>query len=460
MLLVVNLFVFHCEALSPTYGTDSLNRSSFPVGFVFGAASSAYQVEGAAYEGDKIEDGSNGNVAVDSYHRYKEDVAIMKDMGLDAYRFSISWSRVLPRVQPFVTLFHWDLPQALEDEYGGFLDPQIVVHYGDYADLCFREFGDRVKYWITLNEPWTYSIGGYENGLFAPGRCSWQQQNCTGGNSSTEPYLVAHHQLLAHAAVARLYKQKYQATQEGKVGITLVTRWLVPLSDSTPDHNAALRALDFMFGWFMDPLTTGDYPYSMQSLVGNRLPKFTDEQSKMLNGSFDFLGLNYYSASYAAHAADQPSNRVNVTYTTDSQVSLTADRNGVAIGEKGASDWLYVYPRGLWDLLLHIKRNYNNPLIYITENGIDEVNNLTLSLDEALVDNQRIYYYHHHLFFLLRAIREEVNVKGFLAWSLMDNFEWNSGYTVRFGLTYVDYNDGLRRYPKLSAKWFKNFLQK
>ncbi|XP_058200009.1 beta-glucosidase 12-like isoform X3 [Rhododendron vialii] len=475
MLIVVNLFVFHCEALSPTYGTDSLNRSSFPVGFVFGAASSAYQVEGAANEGgkgpsiwdcftkiypNKIKDGSNGNVAVDSYHRYKEDVAIMKDMGLDAYRFSIAWSRVLPRLEPFVTLFHWDLPQALEDEYGGFLDPQIVVHYRDYADLCFREFGDRVKYWITLNEPWTYSIGGYENGLFAPGRCSWQQQNCTGGNSSTEPYLVTHHQLLAHAAVARLYKQKYQATQEGKVGITLVTRWMVPLSDSTPDHNAVLRALDFMFGWFMDPLTTGDYPYSIQSLVGNRLPKFTDEQSKMLNGSFDFLGLNYYSASYAAHVPDQPSNRVNVTYTTDSQVRLTTDRNGVAIGEKGASDWLYVYPRGLWDLLLHIKRNYNNPLIYITENGIDEVNNSTLSLDEALVDNQRIYYYHHHLSFLLRAIKEEVNVKGFLAWSLMDNFEWYSGYTVRFGLTYVDYNDGLRRYPKLSAKWFKNFLQK
>ncbi|XP_058200013.1 beta-glucosidase 13-like isoform X7 [Rhododendron vialii] len=418
MLIVVNLFVFHCEALSPTYGTDSLNRSSFPVGFVFGAASSAYQVEGAANEGGK------GPSIWDCF------------------------TKIYPSLEPFVTLFHWDLPQALEDEYGGFLDPQIV------------EFGDRVKYWITLNEPWTYSIGGYENGLFAPGRCSWQQQNCTGGNSSTEPYLVTHHQLLAHAAVARLYKQKYQATQEGKVGITLVTRWMVPLSDSTPDHNAVLRALDFMFGWFMDPLTTGDYPYSIQSLVGNRLPKFTDEQSKMLNGSFDFLGLNYYSASYAAHVPDQPSNRVNVTYTTDSQVRLTTDRNGVAIGEKGASDWLYVYPRGLWDLLLHIKRNYNNPLIYITENGIDEVNNSTLSLDEALVDNQRIYYYHHHLSFLLRAIKEEVNVKGFLAWSLMDNFEWYSGYTVRFGLTYVDYNDGLRRYPKLSAKWFKNFLQK
>ncbi|GFZ18207.1 beta glucosidase 15 [Actinidia rufa] len=501
VLVVVNTVVFSSEALSLNYGIGSLNRSSFPAGFIFGAASAAYQVEGGANEGGKgpsiwdtythkypgkIADHSNGDVALDAYHRYKEDVGIIRDMGLDAYRFSISWPRILPRgnlsggvnqegiryynnlinelvandIEPFVTLFHWDLPQALEDEYGGFLSPQVVVDFRDYADLCFREFGDRVKYWITLNEPWSFSSGGYDFGLLAPGRCSsWLQRNCTGGDSGIEPYLVAHNQLLAHAAVSRLYKQNYQASQKGKIGITLETRWMVPLSNATQDQNAVLRALDFRFGWFMDPLTTGDYPRTMRSLVTSRLPKFTREQSRMVNGSFDFLGLNYYTAEYAAHAPNS-SNGVNMSYSTDSQVYQTTYRNGIPIGEKAASDWLYIYPRGIWDLLLHIKRNYNNPVIYITENGVDEVNNATLSLDDALVDNQRINYYHDHLSFLRRAIEDKVNVKGFLAWSLMDNFEWALGYTVRFGLTFVDYNDRLKRYPKLSARWYKNFLQK
>ncbi|RVX13055.1 Cyanogenic beta-glucosidase [Vitis vinifera] len=186
---------------------------------------------------EKIKDHSNGDVTIDAYHRYKEDVGIMKGMSLDAYRFSISWSRILPNgklsggvskegiayynnlinellangLQPFITLFHWDLPQALEDEYGGFLSPLIVDDFQDYAEHCFKEFGDRVKHWITLNEPWSYSNGGYVTGNLAPGRCSeWQKLNCTGGDSGTEPYLASHYQLLAHAAAVQFYKKKYQ----------------------------------------------------------------------------------------------------------------------------------------------------------------------------------------------------------------------------------------------------------
>ncbi|XP_073156417.1 beta-glucosidase 12-like [Henckelia pumila] len=410
---------------------------------------------------------------------------MVKEMGLDAYRFSISWARLLPSgkisggineqgveyynnvinelinkgVEPFVTLFHWDLPQTLEDQYGGFLSPQIVNDFVDYSELCFKRYGDRIKNWITFNEPYTYVTGGYVRGEMAPGRCSsWQNLNCTAGDSAVEPYLVAHHQLLSHAAAVKKYKQKYQESQKGKIGITLVAQWVIPFSSEIIQRQAAARALDFSLGWFMEPLTKGDYPNSMKSLVKGRLPTFSKEESVlMLNGSFDFLGLNYYTTYYARNVAH--TNATNPSYITDSQTQTTPERNEVLIGPKGASNWLYVYPRGIQEVLLYVQRTYNNPPIYITENGIDEPNNSTLSLDQALVDNMRIDYYFRHLSFVQRAIKKGVDVKGFFAWALMDNFEWSSGYSVRFGLCYVDYNDGLKRYTKLSATWFRNFLQ-
>ncbi|XP_073010429.1 beta-glucosidase 24-like [Typha latifolia] len=475
-----------------------LRRSAFPAGFVFGTASSAYQYEGAAREDgrgpsiwdtfthkhpEKIANGSNGDVAIDSYHRYKEDVAIMNDMGLNAYRFSISWSRILPNgslnggvnkdgieyynklidelvskgLQPFVTLFHWDSPQGLEDQYGGFLSHLIVDDFHDYAEVCFREFGDRVKNWITFNEPWSFSYGGYAIGILAPGRCSpWDRPNCSSGDSGQEPYIVGHNQLLAHATTVALYKDKYKATQKGKIGITLVTDWMIPYSDSKPDRDSAKRALDFMYGWFMDPLTKGDYPTNMRTIVGDRLPKFTKQQSKMVKGSFDFIGLNYYTARYV-HALPI-SNRVNKSYNTDSLTNKTVERNGIPIGPKAGSTWLYIYPKGIRDLLRYTKTTYNNPIIYITENGVDEIND-ELSLREALKDNFRIEFYKQHLSYVQRAIREGVNVRGYFAWSLLDNFEWMDGYTVRFGINYVDYKDGLKRYPKTSSLWFQKFLK-
>ncbi|CAL0323878.1 unnamed protein product [Lupinus luteus] len=479
--------------------STSINRNSFPEGFVFGTASASYQYEGAAdVDGrgpsiwdsfthnypDKIQDRSNGDIAVDQYHRYKEDVNIMKDMNMDAYRFSISWSRILPKgkisggvnkeginyynnlinevlakgLQPFVTIFHWDLPQALEEEYGGFLSPSIVNDFEDYAELCFKEFGDRVKHWITLNEPWTFSQNGYALGVFAPGRCSaWQNQNCTGGDSATEPYIVSHHMLLAHAAAVNVYRTKYQTSQKGLIGITLIADWFLPLTDTKLDQQAAQRALDFMFGWYMEPLTKGSYPKSMQSLVKNRLPKFSSDQIKLLIGSFDFIGLNYYTSSYAANAP--PSSGLRPNYLTDSHVNLLNERNGTSIGPTAASFWLYVYPRGILDVLLYIKHKYNNPVIYITENGVDELDDPNLSLEEALNDTYRIDYHYQHLYYLQIAIKNGVNVKGYFTWSLMDNFNWDSGYTMRFGIYFVDYKNGLKRHPKLSAHWFKNSLQ-
>ncbi|CAL5043024.1 unnamed protein product [Urochloa decumbens] len=479
---------------------ENISRSQFPKGFLFGTASSAYQYEGAVKEGgrgpsiwdtyththpDKIANGSNGDIAIDSYHRYQEDVKIMKDIGFNAYRFSISWTRILPNgklsggvnmegikyynnllnklnsegIEPFVTLFHWDSPQALEKQYGGFLSQHIVEDFRNYANICFREFGHRVKNWVTFNEPWSFSIGGYGSGILAPGRCSpWENSGCSMGDSGREPYIVAHNQLLAHAAAVQVYRDRYQTKQKGKIGITLVSNWMIPYSSSKQDKDAAKRALEFMYGWFMDPLTKGDYPLSMRTLVGNRLPGFTKEQTEAVNGSFDFIGLNYYTARYTQNT--KYSNNGNKSYNTDSLTNQTVERHGTAIGPKAGSPWLYIYPKGIEELLLYTKKTYNNPTIYITENGVDEINNENLPLQEALVDNTRIEFYQQHLFHIQRALKEGADVRGYFAWSLFDNFEWMDGYTVRFGINYINYKDGLKRYPKHSSKWFQDFLHK
>ncbi|CAD5172724.1 unnamed protein product [Musa acuminata subsp. malaccensis] len=499
------LFVLLLVAAPPADAVEQkavifFNRSNFQSTFVFGAASSAYQYEGAAAEGGKgpsiwdtfthmhpevIADRSNGDVAVDSYHRYKEDISFLKYMGMDAYRFSISWPRILPSgslsggvnmegiryynnlindlrangvwMKPFVTLFHWDLPQELESRYQGFLSPAIVDDYRDYAEICFKEFGDRVKHWITFNEPWTFCRSGYLFGVFAPGRCSppWAARRCSEGDSSREPYLCAHHQLLAHAAAVRLYRDKYQASQRGDIGITLISHWFVPYENSKSDADAVARALDFMFGWFMDPLSQGDYPFVMRALVGDRLPEFTAKQSEMVKGSFDFIGLNYYTTYYANSSSPTTVRGSN----SDSYTYQSGQRGRIPIGLQAASNWIYIYPRGIRQLLLYVKSRYNDPIIYITENGVDEVNNASWPLDKALQDDTRIDYHRRHLSFVLEAMSKGAKVRGYFAWSLLDNFEWISGYTVRFGLVHVDYKDGLKRYPKASAHWFQELLK-
>ncbi|OAY73437.1 Beta-glucosidase 12, partial [Ananas comosus] len=374
-------------------------------------------------------------------------------------------------IVPFVTLFHWDSPQGLEDEYGG-------KDFKNYADICFKEFGDRVKQWITFNEPLTYCAQGYAFGAFVPGRCSpWENAKCSAGDAGREPYAVCHNQLLAHATAVELYRHKYQQQQKGQIGITLNTNWFLPYSKSKADDEAVERALDFNYGWFLEPLTRGKYPSSMQSLVGNRLPVFSKTQSELVKGSYDFIGVNYYTASYT-YSVSPPPNNVNATFSTDAQINATAIRNGIPIGpqvtqmryykmsskargvSQAASGWLYIYPPGIRQLLLYTKSKYNNPVIYITENGVDEYNNKTASLKEALNDGTRVSYYKNHLLYVRRAIRDGVNVRGYFAWSLLDNFEWVDGYSVRFGINYVDFNNGLKRYPKRSAHWFKRLLRK
>uniref|UniRef100_A0A7N0SX14 Beta-glucosidase n=1 Tax=Kalanchoe fedtschenkoi TaxID=63787 RepID=A0A7N0SX14_KALFE len=475
------------------------NRTVFPSDFLFGAGSAAYQSEGAARaygkglsiwdtytknHPGKIADASTGDVADDFYHRYKEDIHLMKKIGLDSFRFSIAWSRVLPRgkvsrgvntmgvqfyndlinellskgIVPFVTLFHWDTPQVLEDEYGGLRGPEFVNDFKDYADFCFKTFGDRVKHWVTFNEPISVSMNGYTIGTFAPGRCSKYIGTCETGNSGTEPYVVAHRFLIAHATAAQLYRQKYQGYQKGKIGITLASHWIEPKFNTEADQKAALRILDFMFGWFIHPLTYGDYPPTMRPIVGHRLPNFTQSESSLVKGSMDFLGLNYYTTQYAEVVENV--NKVNLSYTGDWHAILSTSRNGVAVGTPTALNWLFICPKGIESLLLYIKKNYSNPEIYITENGVADLRNDSIPVQEAIKDAVRIRYHDAHLRYLAKSIRQGVNVKGYYLWSFLDDFEWDAGYTVRFGITYIDFKDGLKRYLKYSAYWLKRFLLK
>ncbi|XP_052192766.1 beta-glucosidase 12-like [Diospyros lotus] len=472
---------------------DEFNRSSFPEGFLFGASSSAYQYEGSpdtrgetiwdAFVRDfpfKIADNSTADVADDFYHRYEEDVKQMEDIGMNVFRFSISWARVLPSgrvsggvnkigvafynnlindllkngIQPFVTLSHFDLPQALEKEYEGFLNPNITDDFKNYAEFCFKEFGDRVKHWITFNEPYVYIFTGYDLGVMAPGRCSeWRNNSCPAGNSATEPYIVGHNMLIAHAKAAKVYMEKFQEVQKGEIGITLVAGWMYPYNEELLDERAASRALDFIYGWFIHPLVYGDYPRTMKALVRNRLPRFNVSEAVLLIGSYDFIALNYYSSNYAIHVPfnDKPA---HLSFSTDYFANLTSEKDGKPIGKPLGNT--YDVPEGLKKLLNYTKNQYKSPRIYITENGLGDYNNETIQ--EGIKDPERIEYYHDHLLALKEAIDDGVDVKGFMAWSLLDNWEWSSGFTLRYGLIYVDYQNGVKRHQKESAAWYKKFL--
>ncbi|XLT92199.1 hypothetical protein HN873_013874, partial [Arachis hypogaea] len=243
-------------------------------------------------------------------------------------------------------------------------------------------------------------------------------------------------------------------SQKGQIGIAHSIDWAIPISHSAAAIDATSRALAFRIGWFMEPITYGSYPVEMVNYLGDRLPRFSQEQSKMVQNSFDFIGINYYTTSYVTDAECQVENQ---TAFTDSCTELTNERNGIPIGPKGASNWIYLYPQGIEELLIYMNNKYNNPIIYITENGYPEANDGKMSLE----DRERIDCHIQHLYYIRSAMRNnDVKVKGYFAWSLLDNFEWADGYTVRFGLVYVDYKNHLKRYAKSSAKWFKNFLHK
>ncbi|KAK2984279.1 hypothetical protein RJ640_003838 [Escallonia rubra] len=400
-LFLVNAYSQDCTNYPDTASTkcnctEGLSRSSFPSGFHFGAGSAAYQVEGAwnlSGKGpNRMANGDNGDVAIDAYHRYP-DISLErlkhKPRPKDVFLVSDRRDGSLGSVNIEGINYY----NSLIDEILG----NGKVEFDYYANLCFMNFGDRVRNWITLNEPWTFAAYGYDSGSMAPGRCSeWLNLNCTGGDSGTEPYLVTHNLILSHLSAVRRYWRDYKPRHEGRIGITLVAQWYEPCNVSNGDAEAADRQMSFFLGWYLGPIVNGVYPDDMIEHVGERLPTFTDEQTQELQHSFDFLGVNYYTAFYVNNT---PSDPTKLSYTTDSQ-ALTSGKfpifpfakfklhifsfhlthfvilpwlaccNDQRIAQPaGSSTWLNVYPIGLKKLLLNITDTYGDLPIIITENG-------------------------------------------------------------------------------------------
>lgn len=453
----------------------------FPDGFTWGTATASYQIEGGWSQAGKglsiwdafthipgrIADGQTGDVTCDHYHRYKEDVALMAELGLKAYRFSLAWSRIQPDgrgkpnlegirfysdlidtlldhgITPWVTLYHWDLPLALQLELDGWLNTDMAKIFRQYAAICFEHFGDRVKHWITLNEPWVVSIMGHGKGLMPPGR-----------KSQAEPYLAAHQLLRAHAQSVDLYRQKYQSIQNGRIGITNNCDWREPLTDSEKDKQAAQRAMEFFLGWFADPIYRGDYPEVMRKRVAERLPKFTAEDKALLQDSSDFFGLNHYTTAYASHVEPGQTVEVDVYQNggllEDQDVNLTSDESW----RQTEMSWNIV-PWGCRKLLEWIDERYEHPEIVITENGCALPDRV---VDGAVNDIERIEFLQSYINECFKAVKKGVKLRGYFLWSFMDNFEWALGFTKRFGIFYVDFENG-KRIAKNSAKWYSELIK-
>ncbi len=432
----------------------------FPSDFVWGAATAAYQVEGAVREdgrGESIWDrfsatpgkvlnGDTGAVACDSYHRHAEDMRLVRELGLDAFRFSISWPRVLPDgrghvntagldfydraldeilesgIEPYVTLYHWDLPQVLEDA-GGWPARETVEAFAEFVEVVVSRLGDRVPNWITQNEPWVVSWLGYGFGVHAPGR-----------TSEVDALAAAHHVLLAHGRAAQVIRRE---APRARVGVTLDLYPVYPLTDAAADVEAA-RFLDGSRNrWFLEPVLGLGYPTDMLEHYASILPRIEEGDLETIAAPLDFIGVNYYS-------------RTVVRAGSDPAAPVVVDIPGAERTEMG---W-EVYPDGLKDLLLRLHRDYELPDVYITENGAaypDDRRNGNVP------DPKRISYLERHLAALREAISEGVPVRGYFLWSLLDNFEWAFGFSRRFGIVYVDF-ETLERVPKDSFAWYRDFI--
>ncbi len=436
--------------------------SRFPDTFLWGAATAAYQIEGAwnedgkgesiwdrfSHTPGKTQNGDTGDVACDHYHRWREDVALMRDLGLRAYRFSVSWPRVLPAgvgavnnagldfydrlvdalleagIQPFLTLYHWDLPQALQDR-GGWAARETVAAFANYADVVSRRLGDRVKHWITHNEPWVVAFLGHQTGEHAPG--------ITNG-----PWLlVAHHLLLSHGEAVPVLRHN---SPGARVGITLNMSPAHPASESEADRAAALRFDGFMNRWFLDPLYGRGYPPDMLALYGTHAPTVgADGDLERIAVPTDFLGVNYYNRTIIRNDPDAPLQIASVT---------PEDAEFTTMGWE-------VYPDGLRELLIRLHRDYAPARLYVTENGAAYPD--TIAADSSVHDTARVRYLAGHFQAAAAAIAAGAPLAGYFVWSLMDNFEWAFGYSQRFGIVYVDYATQ-RRIPKDSAHFYRSVI--
>jgi beta-glucosidase len=437
----------------------TIDSSSFPSDFVWGAATASYQIEGAAHEDGrgesvwdrfcatpgKVRGGDTGDVACDFYHRYRDDVQLMKALGLDAFRFSIAWPRIIPSgrgkaneagldfydrlvdellangIEPFATLFHWDSPQVLEEE-GGWRARSTAEAFVEYTEVVANRLGDRVRHWITHNEPWVYAWIGHEWGRHAPGH-----------ESEAEAVAVAHHHLLSHGWSVDAIRR---AAPDARVGITLNLAQAYPATDTPEDEAAAWKVDGQSNRWFLDPIFRGSYPADL--LERNELvaPVLQDGDLETISTPIDFLGVNNYFRFLIGAGADGPK----------------MERNPDA--EYTDMDW-EVYPEGLRKLLVRLAKDYSPPAIYITENGAAFPD--IRSHDGHVHDLERTAYLESHVAAVAQAIADGSPVRGYFGWSLLDNFEWAEGYSKRFGIVYIDYPT-LERVPKDSFYWYRDLI--
>ena len=440
------------------------NKIFFSEDFVWGVAASSYQIEGAfdkdgrgksiwdtfSHTKGKIFNDDNGDTAINHYSMYKEDIALMKELNIKSYRFSIAWPRVLPEgfggknnkgidfykrvveellnagIKPMATLNHWDLPQNIQDK-GGWTNRETINYFEEYANLMFNELSGLVFGWITHNEPWVEAFLGNLYGEHAPGNKDWNKA-----------LRVAHNLLLSHGKVVRIHRN---LNLESTIGISVNLTPSYPHTDDGLDVISTKNYDGFINRWFLDPLFKGEYPQDILNQYNNFFDTsfILQDDLNIISTPIDFLGINYYTRAVVKHSNE---NELNYRVINLSGVDKT---------EMG---W-EIYPEGLHDILLRIKKDYGNINIYITENGAAFNDNV--DKDEKISDKNRIDFLRKHLTSLHAAIKKDVQVKGYYLWSFSDNFEWAHGYSKRFGIVFVDYKN-LTRIIKESGYWYKNVI--
>lgn len=456
--------------------------------FLFGAATAAYQVEGA-WDQDgkgptnwdeftkipgKTFEATNGDIAIDHYNRYQEDIKLMAEMGLESYRFSISWARIFPNgsgevnqkgidfynnlideclkygIVPFVTLYHWDLPLALEKE-GAWLNKDTVDAYVDYTVLCFKEFGDRVKNFITFNEAVIFAALGYLSGAHPPGI----------ENDHKKYFQVTHNVFYAHARALIEYKK---LNQYGQIGLSHVFSPAFGVDDSEANTFAAMHANQYGLHWFFDPVLLGHYPsYVVKQLEQKGLtPDWTDQELAIIKQAAplnDFMGLNYYQPQRVEKMESPAESRANtLANSTGAPGNPSFDNvyRTVNMDDKKYTKWGWeISPEALVDGLDMLKESYGQIKLYITENGLGDED---IIIDGEICDIPRINFINAHLVSLKESIQRGVHIKGYFAWSAIDLLSWLNGYKKQYGFIYVDHNNGLKRKKKASFHWYKEII--
>ncbi|MDO4306584.1 MAG: GH1 family beta-glucosidase [Eubacteriales bacterium] len=443
-----------------------MEKRTFPKDFVWGTATASYQIEGAVREdgrGESIWDrycsipgnvrrNDTGEVACDHYHRYKEDVALMKQLGMKAYRFSVAWTRILPKgrgeinekgirfysdlvdellsagIEPYITLYHWDLPQALQD-IGGWANPEMPGYFLEFSRIVFDRLGDRVKHWMTLNEPYCAAFLGNYEGRMAPGL-----------HDFSTAVLAAYHMYVGHGLVVKDFRENHR---EGEIGIALNLMGRLPLTQDEKNLAAAKRADGYLNRWFIEPIVKGEYPKDMIELYRSKgvvLPEFRKEDLALISQKLDFIALNYYNDFWVK----EDKSRWPLEFVIENPPHMPETDRSWPITEEGFTN-----------MLLRMKNEYGVDNIFISENGASYHD--VVNMEGKVVDNARCDFLRRHVIALHKAIQEGVNVRGYFVWSLYDNFEWAEGYDSRFGIVHIDFGTQ-KRTIKESGYWYSNLI--